>query len=68
MRKIWKDIGGNQAHRGFREGIGKKTYLHGPVDFAKTLKLRCRVGDLHLPERRKRYPSNREEEEIGEQM
>ena len=29
---------------------------------AKTLKLRFRVGDLDLPERRKRYPSSREEE------
>ena len=38
-----------------REGIGMKTYLHGPMDFAKTLKLRFRVGDLDLPERRKRY-------------
>ena len=29
-----------------------KTYLHGPMDYAKTLKLRDRVGDLDLPERR----------------
>ena len=29
-----------------------KTYLHGPMDNAKTLKLRFRVGDLDLPERR----------------
>ena len=32
-----------------------KTYLHGPVDYAKTLKLRFRVGNLDLTERRKRY-------------
>ena len=29
-----------------------KTCLHGPMDYAKTLKLRFRVGDLDLPERR----------------
>ena len=39
-----------------------KTYLHGLMDYAKTLKLRFRVGDLDLPERRKRYTSSREEE------
>ena len=52
---------------GLREGIGMKTSLHGPMDFAKTLKLRFRVGDLDLPERRKRYTSSREEEEIDAQ-
>ena len=41
-----------------------KTFLHGPMDYAKTPKLRFRVGDLDLPERRKRYASSREEEEI----
>ena len=40
--------------RGSSEGIGMKTYLHGPIDFAKTLNLRLFVGDLDLPERRKR--------------
>ena len=39
-----------------------KQYLHGPMDYAKTLKLRFRVGDLGLPERRKRYTSGQEEE------
>ena len=29
--------------------------MHGPVDYAKTLKLRFRVGNLDLTERRKRY-------------
>ena len=43
-----------------------KTYLHGPMDYAKTLKLRFRVRDLDLPERRKRYASSREEEEIAQ--
>ena len=27
----------------------KKTYLHGPMDDATSLKLRFRVGDLDLP-------------------
>ena len=40
-----------------------KTHLHGPMDFAKTLKLRFRLGDLDLPEIRKRCASSREEEE-----
>ena len=39
-----------------------KTYLHGLVDYAKTLKLRFRVGDVDLPERTRRYASSREEE------
>ena len=38
-----------------------KTFLHSPMDYAKTLKLRFRVGDLDLPEGR--YTSSREEEE-----
>ena len=41
-----------------------KTYLHGPIDCAKKLKLRFRVGDLDLPERRKIYTSSREEEDV----
>ena len=49
-----------------REKIGMKTYLRGPMDYAKTLKLRFRVGGLDLPERRKRYASSREEEEIAQ--
>ena len=57
-----------EVYAGLREGIGMKTYLHSPVDFAKTLKLRFRVGDLDLPERRKRRISSREEEEVDAQM
>ena len=53
---------------GLSEGIGMKTYLHGPMDFAKTLKLRFRVGDQDLPERRKRYTSSRGEEEMDAHM
>ena len=40
-----------------------RSYLHGPIDYAKNLKLRFRIGDLELPERRKRYISSRVEEE-----
>ena len=43
--------------------IGMKTYLHGPMDYAKTPKVQFRVGDLDLTQRRKRYPSRREEED-----
>ena len=42
-----------------------KTYLHDPMDYAKKLKLRLRVGDLDLPERKKRYTSSREEEDVA---
>ena len=50
-----------EIYGGSREYIeAMKTYLHGPMDYAKTLKLRFRVGDLDLPERRKRYSTSRE--------
>ena len=42
-----------------------KTYLHGSMDYAKKLNLRFRVGDLDLPERRKRYTSSRENEDVA---
>ena len=48
---------------GLSEGVGMKTCLDGPIDFAKTLKLRILVGDLDLPERRNKITSRREEEE-----
>ena len=44
-----------------------KTYLHGPMDAAKNLKLRFRVGDLDLPQKRKRYTSSREDEDVDAQ-
>ena len=40
-----------------------ETYLHGPMDYAKTLNLRFRAGDLDVPERRKRCTSSPGEEE-----
>ena len=33
-----------------------KTFLHGPMNFAKTLRLRFSVGDLDLPEKEKGVP------------
>ena len=51
-----------------REEVGMKTYLHGPMDYAKTLKLRFRVGEANLPEGRKRYASSREGGEVDAQM
>ena len=51
---------------GLREEIGMKTYLQGPMGYAKTLELRSRVGDLGLPER-KRYTNSGEEEGEGEE-
>ena len=39
-----------------------------PNGLWKTLKPRFCIGDLDLPERRKRYTSSRKEEEVDEQM
>ena len=44
-----------------------RTHLHGPMDYAKTLNLRFRVGDLDLPERRKWHDTSRVEVEEGAQ-
>ena len=52
--------------RRLKEGIRTKAYLHGPLDAAKNLKLRFRLGDLDLPERR-RYMTSRVEEEVDKQ-
>ena len=48
-----------KIYRGLKEGIGMKAYLRGPLDAPKNLKLRFRVGDLDLPERRQRYTTKR---------
>ena len=53
---------------GLSEGIRTKTYSHGPMVFAKTLKPQLRVGELDLPERRKRYTSSRKEEGVDAQV
>ena len=62
LRNKVKEEGRLEIYGGFKEEIGMKTYLHGPMDYAKTLKLRFRAGDLNLRERRKRYASSREED------
>ena len=49
--KHFRDIYGE-----LNEDTGMKTYLRGPTDYAKTLKLRFRVGDLGLPEKRRDIP------------
>ena len=54
-----RDIRGERV----REEIGITSYWHVPMDYAKTLNLQFRVGDLDLPERRKTYASSREEED-----
>ena len=51
-----------------RDIIGMGTYLHGPTNVARTLKLRFRAGGLDLPEKRKRYTSSRDEKEVDAQM
>ena len=42
--------------------------MDGPIVYAKTLKLRFRVGDVDLPQRRKRYTNSRQEENEDAQM
>ena len=66
LRNKVKEAEHLEIYWGLREEIRMKTYLHGPMDYAKTLKLRFRVGDLDLPERRKRYASSREKEELAQ--
>ena len=45
-----------------------KAFLHCPMVDAKTLKLRFRVGDLDLPQRRTRYTINCSREEEDAQL
>ena len=52
-----------EIYGGLREDIGMKTYLHGPMEYAKKLKQRFRAGDLDLPERRDTWYTNSREEE-----
>ena len=56
------------TYGGFKNEIRLKRYLVSPPDYAKTLKLRFRVEDLDLPERRKRYASSGEEEDVDAHM
>ena len=60
---------GLEIYGGLSEGLEMKTYLHCPMDFAKTLQLPFRVGDSDLLEGRKRkYTRSREEEKVDAQM
>ena len=59
--------GALKRYAGLRQEVGTEPDLYGPMDYAKTLKLQFRVGDLDLPERRKGYTTSREEEK-GAQM
>ena len=52
--------------REVKRRIWNENVFAPPNEQRKTLKLRFRVGDLDLPERRKRYASSREEEEIAQ--
>ena len=61
LRNKAKGVKHLKKYGGLREDIGMNTYPHDPLDYTKKLKLRFRVGDLDLPERRKRYTSSREE-------
>ena len=65
LRNMVKEENHSEIYGGLREDIGMKTYLHGRMDYAKSLKLRFRVGDPGLPERRKRYTSSGEEEDVA---
>ena len=54
--------------RGAKRRDNNENVFARPIDYAKTLKLRFRVRDQDLPERRKRYTGSREEEEEAAQM
>ena len=66
--KVKKERHLAEIYGGLRENTGIKTFLHGPMDYAKKLSLRLRIGDLDLPERRKRYTSSREEDDVATHM
>lgn len=40
-----------EIYSGLKEEIGIRTYLHGPMNSTKKLRVRLRVGDLDLPYR-----------------
>ena len=60
LRNKLKEDGHLEIYGGSRE-IGMKSYLHDPMDYAKTLKLRSCGGPG--PARKKRYTRNRGGEE-----
>ena len=50
LRNKVKEEKHSEIFGGLTEDVGMETYLHGPMDYAKKLKLRFRVGDLGPPE------------------
>lgn len=56
-----------RIYGGLRKGIGMETYRHGPTYTAENSKLPLRIRDLDLSERRRRYTSSRDEEEVDAQ-
>ena len=54
--------------RGLREGIGMKTYLHGPMDYAKKLKTTITCRGPGSTRKKKRYTSSREQEDMDAHM
>ena len=57
-----------KIYGGLREDIGMNSYLHGPMDYAKKLKLLFRVGDLDVPGRKKRHTRSWEEENVATKL
>ena len=55
------------TYGGFKQDMGIKTHVLGPLDYAKMLKLRFRVEDRDPPKRRKRYTSSRVDKKEGAQ-
>ena len=45
-----------EIYGGIRSDMGMKTFVRGPMDFEKVLRLRFRVADLDLPEGRREIP------------
>ena len=61
-------INTQETHGGFREEVRHENLFARPNGLREMLKLRFRVRDRDLPERRKRYTSRREEDEVDAQM
>lgn len=52
-RRSVHEKGHLEIHGRLRKGMGVETCLHSPMEAAKRLKLKLRVGDLDLPERKR---------------
>ena len=50
-------------YRRLRKETGMKTRFYGPMDYANTIELQLRVGDMGLSERRNKSISGREKED-----